>query len=1078
MRARGRAAVLAASAALVLVTSVTGAQGTAVPLPIPSGALPTSPPAPPSPAGLASARVAPAAITSADSLGAAAAVVTVRAVPREFTIASVPVPSSLPADRPVEYTVRALGPAAIISRSHGILPGTSAHDTLPRALLVTFGIPARAAAGRAAVAEVTFTTDGPGRATATVAVAVEVTTVHALAVDLVQQAVGTRPGATITMRYRLTNQGNAVDTVRLTFGLPYDWRMRDGDTVTMVVPRNSVVRGESAVLVPNTATTGSYSVELHVRDRVGTTASERLFVEVPASRQLPTSHAIAVSTSVSSTTGSTGGGSALMALAFTGTLFQDVRLDVDATSAPALSERGRYRLSSLGQFPTPPNFTLSQGPRRLRLGGVGVSFSELTGQGAGGRGLSFGWESDRLSIKTALAGRELGMGSTSTLAGEGESPSVAGARVSTRVSPGLWLTGTLAHLDEGRVQYGRQLDVVGVGAILPTFFGGAFENEVALRRYSGGSGLGLFSEYTRTSARERVQVRLIEAPGGAQAYASANRALSGSVSHALSEQWQLGGQGWFTQNSTTTGERANSRGLAVSPQHYFSRSFSVGMDVGTSHQTLAARAASFGNDEEHVSATMNYVIGTQTGMSLGTSAARVTRGVNFDSSQTASALTSGRTGINAAISRGTEHFGSLLLTAQASKDDEFTVGLPRQNQLAARLDRFPLYFPGGSHLYATGIIQRLGWFGDRPAVTTLRGELTAELPYGFGLTFAADRNPLVSVAGAGPWTTALRVTRMNYLTVPSFLRGGARSGLVYQDLNGNGVQDAGEPGMPGVIIRRGDQFVTTDDDGTFRFEAAPEPHTERLRIDPRTLPAGWMERGTPIAEADARRVKAIGIIPTSAVRLRFTTRRDDLGAAGDIDLSRVVVTARDSLGRAYLAQPGDSGRQSFAALPPGSYQLTVDPSAAGAQLQVAQAPAGFRVGAERTGHDYEVVLSTRSVKLKTFGTTSAHDAPAAVPAVPARSPAPRLPRRSTSAVADTVIVDRPTAAPVPAASAAPAMTTPASRAVVRPTSRSTGSRIRPRARPFARPPSRDVSRAVTRAVTRTDSASHPLPSRP
>jgi hypothetical protein len=742
-------------------------------------------------------------------------------------------------------------------------------------------------------------------------------------------------------------------------------------------------------------------VELHAQDGAGSTASERLFVEIPSLRQTPSSHAIAVSTSVSSTTGSSGGGSALMALAFNGTLFRDVRLDVDATSAPALSERGRYRLASLGQFPTPPNFTLSQGPRRLRIGGVGVSFSPLTGEGAGGRGVSFGWESERLSVKSALAGHQLGFGEESLAPGQTAAPAVAGARVSTRVTPDLWLTGTIAHLDEGRVQFGRKLDVLGVGSLMPHILGGTFENEIALRRFEEGSGIGLFSEFTRTSERERVQLRLIQAPGGAQAYAGANRALSASVTHALSKRWQLGTQGWYTQNSTTTGERASSTGLALSPTHYFTPTLSLGLDVGGSRQSLAARGASFGNEEQHVSTVLNYVIGAQTGMSLGATAARIARGVNFDSSFVASDLSSARQSVSAALSRGTEHFGTLLLTAAASRDGEYTIGLPRQNQLAARLDRFPLFFPGGSHLYATGLVQRLGWFGDRPGVTTLRGELTAELPYGFGLTFGADRNPLVSVDGAGPWTTSLRVTRINFLTVPTFLRSGVRSGIVYQDLDGDGTQGPGEPGMGGVIVRRGEQYVTTEENGAFRFEAAREPHTERLKIDPRTLPAGWMERGTPIAESEAKGVKAIGIIPTSAVRIHITARRDDLGAAGTIDLTRVVVTARDSLGRAYLAQPADSGAQSFAALPPGNYQISVDPSSAGAQLQVAQAPAGFRVGAERTGHDYEVVLTTRTVKLKSFGGSTPP------PAAPPAAIRTTLPRRSTGAVADTVVVDRP-----------------------------------------------------------------------
>lgn len=698
-----------------------------------------------------------------------------------------------------------------------------------------------------------------------------------------------------------------------------------------------------------------------------------------------------------------------MGLSFSGAIFRDVQLSVDATSAPALSEQGRYHLSSLGQFPQPPNIMLSRGPARLRIGGVGASFSELTGQGAGGRGTSFGWESPTLSIKTAFAGQGLGFGSATPTSLDTDAPQVAGVRVSSRVAENLWVTGTVAHLDEGKAVMSRKLDAVGAGVTVPSMFGGTFEGEMAYRKFADGAGLGLFSEFTRTAARERAQFRVVLAPGGTAAYAGSRAAMSGYLSHQLTKKWQLGGQGWLTENSGTEGESARSLGAGVMPQYFLSEGLSLGLDVAGSRQSIESHGASFGNDEQHVSTTLNYALSKQTAFSLTGTGARVTRGLAFDSLVAGDAqLTTGRASVLAQVARGTEHFGTLLLTAQASRDESNSVGLPRQHQLSLRLDRFPVYFPGGSFLYATGIVQNLGWFGDRPSVTTLRGDLTAELPLNLSLTFAVDRNPLVSVAGAGPWSTSLRLSRTTYLTMPAFLRFGSRSGVVFEDLNANGVQDEGEVGMAGVIVRRGDQTVTTEEDGSFHFTNAEGLHTERLKVDPRTLPAGWMESGTPISEEEAKKVKAIGIVPTAGVRLHFIIRREDLGITGPIDLTRIVVVARDSMMRTYLAQPSDSVTQAFSALPPGSYAVSVDPSAAGSALQVSQAPTNFRVGAERSGHDYEIVLATRSVKLKTFGhpqdKTPATNAPATPKPAAINMPNSALPRRSTGAVADTVIV--------------------------------------------------------------------------
>jgi hypothetical protein len=954
-----------------------------------------------------------------DSVPSRAAVV-VSARPREFTIARVAVPATMPVGEPVAFEIRALGGATIISRVSGALPAA----TDARALLITFGVPARASAGRAPVAEVLFTTRSGLREV--VRVEVEIAMVHALRLDLLQQAVGSKPGGQIVLRYRLTNGGNAADTVAVRYDVPHDWKVSEQiDRNGIVVPKGASLERQAVVHVPNSANGGSFSIEIHAANLAGVAqADEKLYVEIPSARQGPGSKAIAIATSISSTTGSAGGGSALMGLSFGGTLYRDVSIAVDATSAPALSEQGRYRLSSLGQFPQPPNVMFSAGPGRLRIGGVGASFSELTGQGAGGRGVSLGWESPTLSVKSAFAGPRLGFGAhAATSLDELEAPIVAGARVSKLLTPGLWVTGTVAHLDEGSTLFSRKLDVVGVGTLMPALFGGALESEVAVRKYSGGSGLGLFSEYTRTSARERMQFRALYAPGGATAYAGANGSLSGSLSHALSERWQLGTQGWYTRNHGSNGEAAHSMGASLSPQHFLRKDLSVGLDLGGSAQSLESQGVHFGSKETHASTMLNYALGAGTSLNVASTIARITRGLSFDSLQ-AGDLSSGRASLVTQISKGTERFGTLVASALMSRDESNTVGLPRQNQLILRLDRFPIYFPGGSYLYATGLVQRLGWFGDRPSIATLRGDITAELPLNFSVSFTADRNPQVSVPGTGPWSTSLRLSRTNYLTVPSFLRYGARRGLVFQDLDGNGVQDAGERGMGGVIVRRGDQQVTTEEDGSFKLANTAGQRTERLKIDPRTLPAGWMEKGTPLSEAEGKKVQAIGIIPTSSVRLHFIANRADLGVAGALDFTRIVVAARDSLGRSYLAQPVDSTTQLFAALPPGTYQVNVDPSSAGAQLQVSQAPTTFRVGAERTGHDYEVLLATRTVKLKTFGASSSagdterNGAPATLAAGRQRAMPGALPRRSTGAVADTVSLQeaarsRPPATPIP-----------------------------------------------------------------
>src|SRR5262249_22312274 len=43
------------------------------------------------------------------------------------------------------------------------------------------------------------------------------------------------------------------------------------------------------------------------------------------------------------------------------------------------------------------------------------------------------------------------------------------------------------------------------------------------------------------------------------------------------------------------------------------------------------------------------------------------------------------------------------------------------------------------------------------------------------------------------------------------------SGVVFADLNGNGVRDPGEPGLSGIAVSNQDTVVTTDASGTFHL---------------------------------------------------------------------------------------------------------------------------------------------------------------------------------------------------------------------------------------------------------------------
>src|SRR5207249_4508756 len=63
-------------------------------------------------------------------------------------------------------------------------------------------------------------------------------------------------------------------------------------------------------------------------------------------------------------------------------------------------------------------------------------------------------------------------------------------------------------------------------------------------------------------------------------------------------------------------------------------------------------------------------------------------------------------------------------------------------------------------------------------------------------------------------------------------------GKVFVDINHNRIQDAGEPGIPGVRLYIEDgSYVITDSEGKFSFYGLT-PRTHVLKVDPTTMPLG------------------------------------------------------------------------------------------------------------------------------------------------------------------------------------------------------------------------------------------------
>ncbi|HEV8117723.1 MAG TPA: SdrD B-like domain-containing protein [Thermoanaerobaculia bacterium] len=205
--------------------------------------------------------------------------------------------------------------------------------------------------------------------------------------------------------------------------------------------------------------------------------------------------------------------------------------------------------------------------------------------------------------------------------------------------------------------------------------------------------------------------------------------------------------------------------------------------------------------------------------------------------------------------------------------------------------------------------------------------LTEVVPSGFSQTKPASGGIPVTLASGGSSLDNVFGNFHGILT-------GTASGLKFNDANGNGVQDPGETGQPGVTITLTGggitRTATTGSDGTFSFTAVPFG-TYTVSETP---PAGFVQTappppGTISVLVDFGHQAVTGLvfgnraIPGSIAGTKF----NDLNGNGARDpgepgLSGVAIQLRSSSGTVLTATSDSSGNFSFLGLQPGTYTMS------------------------------------------------------------------------------------------------------------------------------------------------------------
>lgn len=134
----------------------------------------------------------------------------------------------------------------------------------------------------------------------------------------------------------------------------------------------------------------------------------------------------------------------------------------------------------------------------------------------------------------------------------------------------------------------------------------------------------------------------------------------------------------------------------------------------------------------------------------------------------------------------------------------------------------------------------------------------------------------------------------------------AVSGAVFDDGNGNGVRDAGEPGLPGVVVSDGAAVVATGADGSYALPAVAARHVFVVTPGDRRAAFGWYHA------AAARVDFALAPAPVAA-RWRFAHLSDPHVSGENADRLRRALALAAARGVDCAVVSGDLVRDALRA---------------------------------------------------------------------------------------------------------------------------------------------------------------------
>jgi hypothetical protein len=590
---------------------------------------------------------------------------------------------------------------------------------------------------------------------------------------------------------------------------------------------------------------------------------------------------------------------------------------------------------------TPFSLRLSSAAWKVDAGVFGASVSTLTGVNLVGRGASASAHTSNWNVAAIAATPDVGAANAGG--------SLAGARFELTPANEVALSTSVTRLRESRGSNDRALDAIALAGGTG-FLGGRLGAELANRRFHGMSNTGWAAEYARRSPDENVDIRYVHAPGGSQAFARAASELAASGGRKLSPRFSVTGSLWRTADEGIASlSRMSMDGWTVGGHYALHEDVHVSVTGRSSTLDAATRIGDFGSGERGADASVDVRRGPISAQ-VTFSAANLQRrtAVADDAEHRQAASRAALRGTLGTALNGT----SIVLTGNYERTGVGVGAAPEQwsygLQVGTTMDPGP-----GDALRLEASAERLG--GALGAVNALmfRGGAEWTVFKRTVLLLSVERNPWVLPGvGASPWMYVAGVSRS--VSLPSLSTHGTR-GRVFKDLNGNGRADQGEPGFPGVVLRRRGAVAVTDRGGTFTLDGDPR---EPYEVDTRSFPLGWLAPSSSVP-GGTREIAAVSVSP-----LRVYLARDDADTArvSRAELGRVVIVARDAAGREWMSRRTSDTTVVFDALPPGQYTIGVDASAASEPLRATVEPGSISLTSGRAPPPVRVVMRARQLR--------------------------------------------------------------------------------------------------------------------